>query len=132
MTKNSPTSTVASTTEVKDLLHPLLEPAIDTRVNVREANVNEINVLDIDAEFAKAQLKRLIDDNNARKTYSYWLFAVTVLWMIFVLMIVVQCGRQAIVLSDGVLIALITTTTANVFGFFYVVVNYLFNREKST
>ena len=35
-------------------------------------------------------------------------------------------------LSDGVLIALITTTTANVFGFFYVVVNYLFNKDKST
>lgn len=125
-------SNVASATEVKDLLHPLLDQPADTRVNIKEANVNEINVLDIDAEFAKAQLKRLIDDNKARKTYSYWLFAVTVLWMLFVLMIVVQCGRGAILLSDGVLIALITTTTANVFGFFYVVVNYLFNREKST
>jgi hypothetical protein len=130
--KNMPTSNVASANEVKDLLHPLLEQPADIRVNIKEANVKEINVLDIDAEFSKAQLRRLIDDNKARKTYSYWLFAVTVLWMFFVLMIVVQCGRHAILLSDGVLIALITTTTANVFGFFYVVVNYLFNREKST
>jgi hypothetical protein len=44
----------------------------------------------------------------------------------------VQCSRKVFILSDGVLIALITTTTANVFGFFYVVVNYLFNKDKST
>jgi len=132
MMKTPPETSVASVSEVKDLLHPMLDQPADTRVNVKEANVEEINVLDIDAEFSKAQLKRLLDDNKARKTYSYWIFAVTVLWMFFVLMIVVQCGRGVINLSEGVLIALITTTTANVFGFFYVVVNYLFNREKST
>jgi hypothetical protein len=52
--------------------------------------------------------------------------------MFIVLLIVIQCGRKSLMLSDGVLIALITTTTANVFGFFYVVVNYLFNKDKST
>jgi hypothetical protein len=86
----------------------------------------------LNAEFSKAQLKRLIDDNNARKMFSKRLFGITVLWMFIVLGIVIQCGRKVITLSDGVLIALITTTTANVFGFFYVVVNYLFNKDKST
>jgi hypothetical protein len=130
--KTPPQHNVASVDEVKDLLHPLLNEPADTLVNIKEANVEEIKELDVDAEYARAQLTRLIEDNKARKTYSYWIFAVTVLWMFFVLMIVLQCGRGAIHLSDGVLIALITTTTANVFGFFYVVVNYLFNRDKST
>ena len=99
-------------------------------MNIKDANAEEVEVLN--AEFTKAQLKRLIDDNKARKMFSQRLFFITVLWMFIVLAIVIQCGRNKITLSDGVLIALITTTTANVFGFFYVVVNYLFNKDKST
>jgi hypothetical protein len=130
--KTPPHSSVASVSEAKDLLQPLLDETTTTRVNLEEANVNEVKERDFKEEFSRAQLKRLIDDNNARKTFSLWLFSITVLWMFIVLMIVIQCGRQAIILSDSVLITLITTTTANVFGFFYVVVNYLFNKDKST
>jgi hypothetical protein len=120
----------ASESEAKVLLQPKLVEQADTRVNVKEANAEEVEVLN--AEFSKAQLKRLIDDNKARKMFSQRLFFITVLWMFIVLVIVIECGRKKITLSDGVLIALITTTTANVFGFFYVVVNYLFNKDKST
>jgi hypothetical protein len=120
----------ASESEAKDLLQPKPDEPEDTRVTVKEANVREVS--DLDEEFSRAQLKRLIDDNKARKTFSQWIFALTVLWMFGVMMVVIQCSRQVLILSDGVLIALITTTTANVFGFFYVVVNYLFNKDKST
>lgn len=123
---------VASGDEAIDLLQPLTDETKGINVNLKEANETELNQLTLDAEFAQEKLKRLVDDNKARKSFSYWIFTVTVIWMFLVLMIVVQCGRQTIMLSDGVLIALITTTTANVFGFFYVVVNYLFNKEKST
>jgi hypothetical protein len=125
-----PHHSVASVSEADDLMKPLLEERPGTRVNLEEANVNEVK--DLDEEFSRTQLKRLIDDNRARKTFSNWIFAITVLWMFVVLMIVIQCSRRVFFLSDGVLIALITTTTANVFGFFYVVVNYLFNKDKST
>jgi hypothetical protein len=125
-------STVASVDEVKDILHPKLNSPAKTPVDTEKENEKEVNELDIDAAMAKEHLRRLIEDNKARKTFSYWIFIATVLWMFFVLMIVVQVGRRSIMLSDGVLIALITTTTANVFGFLYVVVNYLFNKNKST
>lgn len=130
--KTPPNSGVASMNEAKGLLQPLLEETTSTRVNLKDANVKEVKGLDMEEEFARAQLKRLLDDNKARKVFSIIIFAITVLWMFLVLFIVVQCSRKAFHLSDGVLIALITTTTANVFGFFYVVVNYLFNKEKST
>lgn len=78
------------------------------------------------------QLKRIEDENEARKTFSENIFTVTVLWMASILFVVFCSGMGKLKLSDGVLIALITTTTANVFGFLYVVVNYLFNKEKST
>ena len=123
---------VASINEATDLLQSLFDETLGTNVYLKEANKEELEELDLGKEYSLAQLKRLIDDNKARKSFSNWIFAVTVLWMFMVLMIVVQCGRRIIMLSDGVLVALITTTTANVFGFFYVVVNYLFNKEKST
>ena len=123
---------VASVTEAKDLLHPLYEEKADSRVKLKDTNEAEIRKLDLDAAFSQAQLKRLLDDNKARKNFSVFIFAITVLWMFLVLFIIIQCSRKKFILSDGVLIALITTTTANVFGFFYVVVNYLFNKDKST
>jgi hypothetical protein len=130
---NTPSnSDVAPINRAKDLLQPLLEDTSNTRVNTKEANVKEVKGLDMEEEFARAQLKRLLDDNKARKVFSVIIFAITVLWMFLVLFIVIQCSRKVFHLSDGVLIALITTTTANVFGFFYVVVNYLFNKDKST
>jgi hypothetical protein len=128
---NPPEQSVASVKEAKNRLNPYLD-SITTPVSVIDANEKEIKQLSLDAEFEKEALKRLVEDNHARKSFSQWIFAVTVLWMFVVIMIVIQCGRKIITLSDGVLIALITTTTANVFGFFYVVVNYLFNKDKST
>ena len=128
--KTPPHPTAASPSEAKDLLQLKPDEPADARVNVKEANVREVS--DLEEEYSRAQLKRLLDDNKARKSFSIWIFAITVLWMFMVLMIVLQCSRGVFRLSDGVLIALITTTTANVFGFFYVVVNYLFNKDKST
>jgi len=127
-----PNADVAPINRAKDLLQPLFEDTSNTKVNTKEANVKEVRGLDMEEEFARAQLKRLLDDNKARKVFSIIIFAITIPWMFLVLFIVVQCSRKAFHLSDGVLIALITTTTANVFGFFYVVVNYLFNKDKST
>ena len=130
---NTPSNAdVAPINRAKDLLQPLLDDPTNTRVNLKDANVKEVKGLDMEEEFARVQLKRLLDDNKARKVFSVIIFAITILWMFLVLIIVVQCSRKVFHLSDGVLIALITTTTANVFGFFYVVVNYLFNKEKST
>lgn len=69
---------------------------------------------------------------RSRRRLSETLLAVTVCWMLMVLVIVTSVGKRYLLLSDTVLITLITSTTANVFGFLYVVVNYLFNKEKST
>jgi cbb3-type cytochrome oxidase subunit 3 len=78
------------------------------------------------------QVERFRQDNEGRKVLRDAIFTVTVVWMLLVLLMVWQSGAGKIKLSDSVLITLITTTTANVFGFLYVVVNYLYNREKST
>jgi len=45
---------------------------------------------------------------------------------------VVLAGVKLLSLSDTVLVTLITTTTASVFGFFLLVMKYLFNPEFET
>lgn len=72
------------------------------------------------------------NDNIARIKYSEAIFTVTVMWLFFVLVTVVAVGKGFLKLSDTVLITLITTTTVAVFGFFLAVVNYYFNKDKST
>ena|SRR5437762_12665078 len=80
----------------------------------------------------KAEVEKLEQDNQGRKTLRDTIFTVTVVWMFLILVIVWHTGTGDLKLSDTVLVALITTTTANVFGFLYVVVNYLYNKDKST
>lgn len=53
----------------------------------------------------------------------FWLI---VIWLLIILVIVVLTGLEKLTLSDAVLIALITTTTANIAAFFLGVVKYLF------
>jgi hypothetical protein len=117
-----------------DEVNDILQPGFNKRMGdlVKGVNDEEIDALKLEEEMAKEALNRLVADNTARKKFSKWIFVLTVFWMFSVLTVVVLCGRTVLQLSNGVLIALITTTTANVFGFFYVVVNYLFNKSKST
>ncbi len=112
-------------------LKALSEKLKDTEIGEKNAKA-ESAYYDHKAELEKQQLQRLKDENIARKNFSDAIFTVTVIWMFFILMIVICCGQGGMKLSDTVLITLITTSTANVFGFLYVVVNYLFNKDKST
>jgi hypothetical protein len=86
----------------------------------------------LDKAMKQAQLQKFRDDNNARKGLGQSIFIVTVVWMILVYILLIENGRGHLVFSDTVLVTIITTTTMNVFGFLYVVVNYLFNKDKST
>jgi hypothetical protein len=86
----------------------------------------------LELQLLKAQIRKFEDDNIGRREFSRSIFTVTVIWMFLVLMIVIQCANHKWNLDNSVLIALITTTTANVIGVFIIVANYLFNRAKST
>lgn len=79
-----------------------------------------------------AEADKMVQDNEGRRRFSWAIFYVMVLWVMMVLFIVIQSANGRWHLSDSVLIALITTTTATVIGVFIVVANYLFNRDKST
>lgn len=71
---------------------------------------------------------------NARKEYATKIFGLIKVWLGSILALVFLSGigkaKNLFTLSDSVLIALITTTTASVVGLFVIVVNYLFNNKK--
>jgi hypothetical protein len=66
-----------------------------------------------------------------RRRYALWLFWLSVIWLIVILAFLLFAAIKTMFgidfeLSDAVLIALITTTTINVLGLFYIVARWLF------
>ena len=92
--------------------------------------------ISLEREIKREALVTLKQNNKERLKYAERIFAFTICWAIAIILIVVFSGWKYspfhFYLSDSVLITLITTTTVNFFGFFLLVVKYLFNPEKST
>ena len=76
----------------------------------------------------------LQQDREARKQYALMTFILTCVWCVFIF-VVIGCAAEGYLvhshfrLSDKVLITLITSTTINFFGFFILVMKYLFHTE---
>lgn len=108
------------------------EAAKEERRELEQERLHELEKQSLELQLLNVQIQKFEDDNESRREFSRNIFAVTVIWLFLVLVVVIQCAGGKWHLSDAVLIALITTTTANVIGIFIIVANYLFNREKST
>lgn len=80
----------------------------------------------------EAKLKKYENEHTTRIDLSNKLLVLTVMWLLFILLIVVGCAKGDIYLSDAVIITLITTSTVEVLGFMYLVLKYMFNIESSS
>ncbi|MCM1452433.1 MAG: hypothetical protein NC102_09245 [Clostridium sp.] len=67
-------------------------------------------------------------DREQRKVFSFRIFWFMCAYMVLSLVIVFCCGFGCMQLSESVLIALLTTTLANVIGVFNFVAKYLFHK----
>jgi hypothetical protein len=114
--------------EVKEVLSLAGEPE-DIPPDVDYYN-SEANYL------LKRQIIDSLDSNSVqRRNYARRTFWLTCSWIFLVILIVAASGLdikgwRLLKLSDAVIITLITTTTLNVFGFFLLVMKYLFNTEE--
>jgi len=81
----------------------------------------------------KEVLASLQQNNRERLRYAKWTFVLTCFWIFAVMTLVFfngyhpATGNRPLQLSDTVIITLISTTTINVFGFFLLVIKFLFN-----
>lgn len=106
---------------------------INTTFNNRDINAlksqAELEAMTIENKLRAEELKQREQDREQRKSYAVYAFWFLVGYMAFVFIILLLSGFRlsGFHLKDGVLIALITTTTANVIGIFAFVMKYLFN-----
>lgn len=112
-----------------ELIGPRESP-LSTNQNIGDRYSGEVEYL-IKTQFANS----LQQNRRERIKYAKWTFWLTIGWIFIVLILVFLSGLkhkgEAILhLSDTVLITLITTTTLNVFGFFILVMQFLFNKEE--
>lgn len=97
-----------------------------------------------ETDYEKAKKDLQLEDQrhyvDARKKYSRWIFGLVVFWLIGLLTIIVASGYANTTLpvgdgvgpkiSDNVLIALITGTSANIIGLLTIVILYLFPKRE--
>lgn len=81
--------------------------------------------------------QNLQQDREARKQYALMTFILTCVWCVFIFLVIICAAEGYLVhtyfnLSDKVLITLITSTTVNFFGFFILVMKYLFHTDGKT
>lgn len=113
--------------EVRQLIDAPIEPeaALTDASNAYNAEINYL--------LKKEVLASLQQNNRDRFIFARYTFFLTCFWIFVVIIIVFFNGfRNAngvrfLQLSDSVLITLITTTTINIFGFFLLVIKFLFN-----
>ena len=71
----------------------------------------------------------LRQDRNLRKAYANKLFKLTCIWITLIFVMLFLQGFNRLLLSDKVLITLISSTTATFLGLFTLVIRYLFYKQ---
>lgn len=101
-----------------------IEAKADVKAFIGEGVYTDTQIsLDIRLE----NLKTLQQNNAERKRYAGRIFLFTCIWAVLIFVVIFLAGFKVIALSDTVEVTLISTTTINFFGFFLLVVKYLFN-----
>lgn len=71
--------------------------------------------------------KTRAQNNVERKKYAGWIFLLTCVWASLIFVLIFFVGFSMMTISDSIIVTLISSTTINFFGFFFLVVKYLFN-----
>ena len=86
-----------------------------------------------DRKREKEQLAGATQDREQRKIYASRIFCLVAIWLATIILLVVLQGflgpRECFALSDSVLIAVATTTTASVTALLVFVARYLFREQ---
>lgn len=98
-----------------------------TRVESTKTDI-EISGQQVNSQTLK--LNRYSDTSKLRKHSAYWVMIVVSLWLFLVVGIVLFCGFAFMNLEASVIIALLTTTTANILGLPLIILQGLYPKEK--
>lgn len=76
------------------------------------------------------RLERYTDTSSLRRRTAKWVMWIVSLWLLGAFVVVFLCGLKVLTLTTEVLIALLTTTTANILGLPYIILQGLYPKEK--
>ena len=115
---------------VEDFLNLISTPARKEVVKLSDADIEtEMKLVSLDIK--KETLESNRQDRRERKNYADKVFKLVLGFLSVSMLVVIASGIKTLCLnlSDSVLIALLTTTCANVVGIFLIVVKYLFRQQ---
>ncbi|GEM_PF-2014406 len=95
---------------------------------VRQSERGLPSLQELEAQDKQEDITTKKDNRKKRGIFSYCIFGFVCTYMVAVLVIVFFCGFNVMTIDSKVLIALLSTTTANVIGLFAVVAKYLFHK----
>jgi hypothetical protein len=95
----------------------------------KDSSTSGFNDVDLDSLSEQAR-ERYHQDTKQRKFLAYWVVWATSIWLGVVLVIVVLQGCNVLSLATSVMTALLVTTTFNVLGLAYIVLEGLFGHSK--
>lgn len=81
-------------------------------------------------DFFNHELNHSKQNMEERKSYANCIFVFTCLWCLGMFIVLIGCGMGKLKLSNIVLTTFIGSTTINVFIFFKLVTEYLFNKDN--
>jgi len=109
-------------------------PDLENIAPIDIEKAEDLTMHDIDKELCKVELDNRREelegkkqDRKQRGKFSIWIFAFMGVYMAAVVTVLILSGAGVLNLDDSVLIAMMTTTTADVIGVFIVVAKYLFH-----
>ncbi|GHT50590.1 hypothetical protein AGMMS49982_06180 [Bacteroidia bacterium] len=103
-----------------------IEDVVEDISQKEESTKLNLSLEDLELEIKKEVLEGQKQDRVERKDYALKIFWLLVGFLIVTLGMTTASGVGLLGLSDNVLIALLTTTSADVIGIFVFVVKYLF------
>lgn len=84
----------------------------------------------VDIYIKKEELEGAKQDRAQRKEYADKIFFLVAFYLIFVYILIILSGVSFLEIDSSVLIAIVTTTTANVIALFTFVAKYLFHPKN--
>lgn len=108
------------------------EEAEEELINLPDKSPNDLTIAYQRIKIGKLQeeVESLRQDRKQRKIFGYIIFGFMCVYMAASLTLVFFNGFGIVELSDGVLVALLTTSLANVIGIFNFVAKYLFHTKN--
>ena len=98
-------------------------------LKIQGSSSSELDNVDNDS-LQKQERERYRQDTRQRKFLVRWVVALTSTWLILVITIIFLQGFRLVSLENSILIALLATTTLNVLGLAYIVLEGLFGKSK--